>query len=85
VGDWLGVALGEVLDVVFGMLIGLLVGDLVLRTPCVTLSRTLFRLSHMGEIVELLAGSIDGLGIDELRVRSMVGSSLVVADVGSTP
>jgi hypothetical protein len=41
-GDWLGSALREVLRAVLGPLVGLLIGDLVLRTPAVILSRTLF-------------------------------------------
>ena len=82
-GDWLGSALSEVLRAVLGPLVGLLIGDLVLRTPAVILSRALFVPSHVRGMVELLAGLVDGLGTDELRVRSMVGSSLVVAD-GST-
>jgi hypothetical protein len=81
--DWLGAALREVLRAVLGPLVGLLIGDLVLRTPAVILSRALFVPSHVRGMVELLAGLVDGLGTDELRVRSMVGSSLVVAD-GST-
>jgi ribose/xylose/arabinose/galactoside ABC-type transport system permease subunit len=71
-GEWLGAVLGEVLGAVLELLLGLMVGGLVLRTPVARLIRTLFGLSHMGEIAELLTGPIDGLGIDELRIRSIV-------------
>jgi hypothetical protein len=71
-GAWLGAVLGEVLGAVLELLLGLLVGDLVLRTPVARVIRTLLGSSHMGEIVELLTGAIDGLGIDELRIRSIV-------------
>jgi hypothetical protein len=74
--EWLGAALGP--------LVGLLMGDLVLRLPVVTLIRTLFVPSHVGEVAGLLTGPIVGLGIDELRVRSLVGSSLAFTDVGRT-
>jgi hypothetical protein len=68
----LGFTLGEWLGAVLELLIGLLVCGLFLRTPVVRLSRTLFCPSHGGEIAELLTGPIDGLGMDELRIRSLV-------------